>query len=44
MYLEGSAPETDQPVDAAGLNTGECPQESEKKSKKARKFDEDPIK
>jgi len=33
-----------EPVDAAGLNTGECPQESEKKSKKARKFDDDPIK
>ncbi len=44
MCLEGFAPETGQPVDAAGLNTGEYPQESKKKSKKARKFDEDPIK
>jgi hypothetical protein len=30
MYLEGFAPETGQPVDAADLNRRECPQESEK--------------
>jgi hypothetical protein len=30
MCQEGFAPETGQPVDAADLNTRECPQESEK--------------
>jgi hypothetical protein len=34
MYLEGFAPETGQPVDAADLNRRECPQESEKGNKR----------
>jgi len=37
MNREDCAPKSDQSAGVAGLNIGECPQESEKMSKKARK-------
>ncbi len=44
MYRGGSAPKNDQLVDAADLNTRECPQESKKKSKEGQKVVVNPIK